>query len=288
MKMQISVVIPTYKNRGTLPGLLRSFEEQTCSRRLFEVIVVFDELNSKYFDSIDKQKFKYSIRLYRQKHGGRARARNLGIRKAKGKIIVFVDDDCQVDKDFIKEHLKSHKKQGIVVLGSRFIRNDKTLELDNHCKMMERTLSKGNNFSSPWLYFATGNVSLERRKLIKAGFFDENFKGWGYEDTELGYRLFLQGLRYVYNKKAKVIMFPRVRNLKNIKVQAEKNLRYFIGKYPQEAGIKYFPQLISGRYSVKEYDKMAKGETIKPKSRYHGSYLFKMAMEELRKNEIIK
>jgi GT2 family glycosyltransferase len=40
----------------------------------------------------------------------------------------------------------------------------------------------------------TGNASLRRDNILKAGLFDENFKEYGWEDIELGYRLHKMGI----------------------------------------------------------------------------------------------
>ncbi len=48
-------------------------------------------------------------------------------------------------------------------------------------------------FQFPWMAFLTGNVSLRKDLLDKAGLFDEQFVGYGYEDWELGYRLYKSG-----------------------------------------------------------------------------------------------
>jgi hypothetical protein len=48
-----------------------------------------------------------------------------------------------------------------------------------------------------WVHFVTRNVSVSRALLDRVGHFDESFVGWGYEDTELGYRLSQAGGRYI-------------------------------------------------------------------------------------------
>lgn len=48
-----------------------------------------------------------------------------------------------------------------------------------------------------WIFFVTRNVSVPRALLDRVGHFDESFVGWGYEDTELGYRLSQAGARYI-------------------------------------------------------------------------------------------
>ncbi|GAI18410.1 unnamed protein product, partial [marine sediment metagenome] len=41
---------------------------------------------------------------------GSAAARNYGLSKAQGEVIVFIDSDVIVGPDFIEEHLSYHKK----------------------------------------------------------------------------------------------------------------------------------------------------------------------------------
>jgi hypothetical protein len=42
---------------------------------------------------------------------------------------------------------------------------------------------------TPWAYFSASHASVRRSALCHAGLFDERFVGWGFEDTELAYRL---------------------------------------------------------------------------------------------------
>jgi hypothetical protein len=51
-------------------------------------------------------------------------------------------------------------------------------------------------FAFPWMAFLTGNVSIRKEFLIQAGMFDEDFIQYGYEDWELGYRLYKMGAKY--------------------------------------------------------------------------------------------
>ncbi|MED3563903.1 glycosyltransferase, partial [Bacillus xiapuensis] len=56
------------------------------------------------------------------------------------------------------------------------------------------------SFEFPWMAFLTGNVSLKRELLDKVGIFDEEFVKYGYEDWELGYRLYKGGAQYINAK----------------------------------------------------------------------------------------
>ncbi|KRE99386.1 hypothetical protein ASG89_27890 [Paenibacillus sp. Soil766] len=48
----------------------------------------------------------------------------------------------------------------------------------------------------PWRFFLTNNASVERKKVLEMGLFDENNPHWGFEDFDLGYRLYKSGSEF--------------------------------------------------------------------------------------------
>lgn len=51
-------------------------------------------------------------------------------------------------------------------------------------------------FHFPWILFATGNISLKSQGFIEVGLFEE-YPGYGWDDHELGYRLFKRGYSFI-------------------------------------------------------------------------------------------
>ncbi|WP_377570849.1 glycosyltransferase family 2 protein [Paenibacillus farraposensis] len=49
------------------------------------------------------------------------------------------------------------------------------------------------DFQLKWIVVTTANMSLRRSFLYEVGLFDEQYKGWGMEDTDLSYRLYKAG-----------------------------------------------------------------------------------------------
>lgn len=49
----------------------------------------------------------------------------------------------------------------------------------------------------PWRFSITNNLSVERQKVIDVGMFDTNIVRYGYEDYDLGVRLYKSGCRFV-------------------------------------------------------------------------------------------
>lgn len=97
----ISIIIPTHNEEEHLEACLKSLLQQ--SYKNFEVIIVddgsTDNTKVSIHRSIETQSNK--IKLFQQKHQGPGAARNLGAKKSRGDILVFVDADMTFDTHFI-------------------------------------------------------------------------------------------------------------------------------------------------------------------------------------------
>jgi glycosyltransferase involved in cell wall biosynthesis len=97
----ISVIIPTYNEKGVLEDCIQSLGEQTLSD--FEIIVIDDGSTDKTTEVLRNLQLTINnFQFFEQKHRGAGAARNLGAKYAKGEILVFVDADMTFDKDFLK------------------------------------------------------------------------------------------------------------------------------------------------------------------------------------------
>ena len=101
--MKASVIISTYNRAPFLERVLRTLVEQTEPMDSFEIIVV-DDHSGDDTPQVCKRlqncflNFRY-IRLTRK--SGTASARNAGIDSARAKHILFIDDDCIPERDWI-------------------------------------------------------------------------------------------------------------------------------------------------------------------------------------------
>lgn len=94
---KISVVIPVYNSEKYLKKCLDSLLSQTIDN--LEIIVVNDGStdNSELILNEYLGKYNNLIKVFNQKNSGQAAARNLGISKASGEYIAFVDSDDYVE-----------------------------------------------------------------------------------------------------------------------------------------------------------------------------------------------
>ncbi len=105
-KIKTSLIIPTYNGKNKLPATLTAINQQTIPPD--EIIIVIDGSTDESETWI-KQNFDFSnLLIISQKNGGRAKSRNTGVKHARGDIIIFIDDDIEVRKNFIENHIAVH------------------------------------------------------------------------------------------------------------------------------------------------------------------------------------
>lgn len=97
----ISIIIPTYNEKGVLEKCVESLGEQTLDN--IETIVVDDGSTDGTLDILKSLKrFLPNLEFIKQSHLGAGAARNAGAKLSKGEILVFIDADMTFDKDFLK------------------------------------------------------------------------------------------------------------------------------------------------------------------------------------------
>ncbi|WP_078551843.1 glycosyltransferase [Bacillus alkalicellulosilyticus] len=263
-KIEISIVMPSYNKYPLNLISLLSIENQTYDFTKFEVLLIddasTDETNKKLTTYQTPFPFKY-VRL--NSNLGRAKARNLGITMAKGKLIIFLDAEMIVEPNFIEQHVSEHKNNNkAVVTGACHLKNVYTtiypqftkkqfasikrlstniptlkrrymnyvslkkslqgrpgvlytkedirkkrftlMSVDHHYfanEIVEQYGEEFNGFYFPWMAFLTGNVSFRKDFIKEVGMFDEEFVLYGYEDWELGYRLYKAGAIFKAKKE---------------------------------------------------------------------------------------
>lgn len=207
----ISVVVPTFERRASLARLLEALNEQTRVGDM-EVIVVDDGSRDDTAAWLARFQPRYPLRVLEQAHGGPGAARNRGIAEARGELIVFLDDDVVPEPDLIAGHMAAHNAApNSVVCGPMlppagwarpaWIRWEEQKLVDQYVLMTRGV------YTCTYRQFFTGNASLLRAPLLTAGGFDPSFARA--EDVELGYRLHLAGLGFVFEPAARVWHYPQ-------------------------------------------------------------------------------
>ncbi len=94
----VTVIIPTHNEEKDIKACIDSILKQTYNK--IEIIVVDDGSSDRTKEIVKKYR---RVRLLEQEHKGPGEARNLGARKAKGKILVLIDADMILFEDYVEK-----------------------------------------------------------------------------------------------------------------------------------------------------------------------------------------
>lgn len=208
--MKISVIIPSRNRLTSVTECLISLSRQRVMPD--EILVIENGAGQNYLSL--KNKFKnMPLKLYLEKRPGKSWARNKGIKEAKGDIVVFLDDDCESNPNWLSEIVKAFRQNPDidVVLG-------KSEELSESTLIKAYTFQYERWFLDLRVNQKTGRVicggALNSRNFaIKRSFITKNnlifrreYDRFGFaEDTDLGERLEKLGARMKYCGKALVV-----------------------------------------------------------------------------------
>lgn len=211
--MTVSLIITTYNWKEALELVLLSVLNQT--KLPDEVIIADDGSKNDTKEFINKFKKRFTIPLihsWQEDKGFRAaKSRNLAISKAKSEYIILIDGDMILHKNFVENHLASSEKNTFIQ-GSRVLLSvQKAKEVLKTKQIIFDFFEKGilnreNSFYSKVLSLLlqkknqklkgikTCNISFFRKDCFDINGFNEDFIGWGREDSEFVVRLFNNGI----------------------------------------------------------------------------------------------
>lgn len=179
--MEISVIIPSYKPGSYLWECLGSLANQTLDKSLYEVILVLNGCREPYLSRIKEwiDANPLPVTLVQTDRGGVSNARNIGIERARGRYLTFIDDDDFVSPEYLGKLLEKADSDTVVFSDSRSF-DDGTVDYNdnyvNHlCYVNNRGKSKPSLLqvrtllNIPWL-------KLIPREIIGGYRFDPSLK----------------------------------------------------------------------------------------------------------------
>lgn len=196
---KLSMVISIYNRLNQFSRSLFYILNQTLPKDLWEIVVVDDQSDDSQRIEflLDKAKSlcpDFNYQYYRVKRKEKifciSRIRNIGIRLAKGGIIGILDGETIPDRTTFDFLLHQHVSENLWVRGGYMYKGG--IEVQKHIDLFpwQKDLSCLFAFASPppsgWLGIFG---SISKKTLIDIGGFDEDFKGWGFEDADLFHRI---------------------------------------------------------------------------------------------------
>lgn len=142
---------------------------------------------------------------------GASGARNTGLPRARGRLVLFVNDDTIPGPHFVRQHLEAHRElgEGFMVQGlfrqpPAILANALNGVLDDSEMVFGYPAwSPGQELVGAQLY--TCNVSVSLAAVRAIGGFDASYSTYGCEDTDLGERLAAAGQQLVYRPECEAV-----------------------------------------------------------------------------------
>lgn len=198
-EIDASFIVPTHGRAEVLALSVPLFLAQDYDRDRFEVIVVADGPDPEAEAVMAGLAAPGLVFEALAENRGPGAARNRAIELARGRILVFVDDDSLVKPDFLARHLAHHAGHDDVVVSGPILDVEAPPDMADPPKV--------GLFDFHLNPFPGGNASIARARVAAAGGFDEEFRHYGWEDPELYARLRKGGLRRRFERGAPIYHF---------------------------------------------------------------------------------
>ena len=179
---------------------------------------------------------------------GNCISRNIGLNHAKGELCVIIDADCIVNRDFLTRHAEAYKFNDVDISIGPFnletnqrdpievlrLYENNPENADQDCQLQDPINKKS------FLNCITRNFCI-KRDFITEDLFDPKFSysknqdsGFGWEDIEMGYRLYHKGARiaYISNAFSIHISHPSSIEEKEKSVRSIRNFKKLYVKHP--------------------------------------------------------
>lgn len=207
--IKVSVIIPNYNGSQYLNTLINSLLNQ-CYHSLETIFID----NGSTDDSCSMISRTYpSATLIRNKHNqGFAVAVNTGISVSHGKYVVLLNNDTEVEPDWLENLVRCiEQDEDIFSVSSKMIRfNDRNTidDAGDQYTLLGWTLKRGDGASrerytqNSEVFSSCAGAAIYRKSILnEIGLFDESFFAY-MEDVDISYRAKIHGHRNVYCSKA--------------------------------------------------------------------------------------
>lgn len=202
--MKLSIIIPTHNREQSLRKALLSLKKQSYQDD-YEIVVVVDGCNDGTQEMLLRDFPKIQMVVF-QKNVGAAVGLNAGAIRARGEILLFLDDDMEYNSSLIEEHLKIHSRNKYEVVIGHFPLGDLPTRSYFREVIYDWTEGWQRSFDENVSFYdalCSGHFSITREMYLHVDGFDEDFSCWGRKDSELGYRLIEAGAKFGFALSAK-------------------------------------------------------------------------------------
>lgn len=266
--MKCSIIIPYSGPSERVTRLFHSLETQNFDKSEYELIFVNYGTKDDFEAYVASRRPMVRVRCL-SVYGGRiGQAKNQGIRRAAGELVIFISENEIASRNFVAGHYNTYKAYGRPVMqfglakevfeendqmffenrelirsGIRYwLREPEVYGLDKRksyyfikdirLKMLEPYCYDFGKVKYKMIFTQTSNLSIPLECIRRYGGLDENYRGQEVEDWEFGYRMMKNGVDIIYNPDVAVLHLYEKQNYDGKRyTEWKSNLDTMLGKY---------------------------------------------------------
>ena len=179
--MKISIIIPTYKPGPYLKDCLESINNQTMNKKCFEVIIVLNGVIKPYIECIYNltKMYDFNSVVIPTETPGVSNARNIGLIRAQGEYVCFIDDDDKISPSYLENLYYKATPNNIVASNVKaFYNNSNKTENDYIASAYKKLINKNSPLSvfKGRKFMSSSCCKIISRRIIQDVRFDTNLK----------------------------------------------------------------------------------------------------------------
>lgn len=223
----VTIIVSSYRRPDVLRETLAALLRLDYPGRLHEIIVIDDGSGDETPQIVEAlQRDCSRLHYYEQTNSGVATARNNGARKARGEVLIFLDDDIVIEPDLIRRHLAAMSEFGACLVNGHWeftpslaaaLRESSfgrfRMAIEGWVKEGEEKRKLRGSYVEPSSITAC-NLGVRRDDYWRIGGFDEQFPFAGREDQEFSIRAARVGFRFIYDFDMRIWHNDHVLNLR--------------------------------------------------------------------------
>jgi succinoglycan biosynthesis protein ExoA len=243
----ITIVIPARDEGRFIESTIRQLMDQGYDPEQFEVIVADGRSTDATCEIVRGLQAEYAnLHLYENPRRLSSGARNIGIRHARGELIVIVDGHCELNnRDYLRDLADAFSRSGADCLG-----RPQPLDVDG-ASPIQRAIAAARSsrlghhpdshiYSTLEQFVRPQSVAVAYRRSVfdAVGLFDETFDAC--EDVEFNHRVDRAGLTCFFTPKVGVHYHPRsdLRGLFRQMVRYGRGRVRLLRKHPETFSLK--------------------------------------------------
>jgi len=258
----ISVIIPTHNSEQTIEKCITSLISQNFPRKKFEIIVVDDGSKD---GTIMKAKKAGADQFIVTEQCFQGKARNIGVSKAKGNFLAFLDSDCAVKDEWL-ETISNELRKNKIVVGPVLNGNEQNLISWAEYFLEFSRYNERRNRSIIRIPIGANQAITKKAFDLAGGFPDLRFA----EDAVFGESLKRVGIKVNFVPELKIIHFGTTEKSKFLS-KFELHGKYFVRTYRNRPSLWYgflakskwfIPGIFLGNLASRTFLAFKSGKTV--------------------------